>query len=134
MSFWIPFKISVDETGEATRIVRRGIIAILLFFGFFLGWAWWAPIKGAVIAEGMIKIEHKRKTVQHLENAVIKDILVREGSRVHKGQLLAVLQDAEVKSNLTILRDQLAALQIKQARLTAERTLTLIWLRYQLLA
>ena len=103
------FRIDIDETEEATRIVRLGMLATLTFVGFFLIWAWWAPIRGAVIAEGMVKIEHKRKTIQHLENAIIKEILVHEGDHVREGQLLAVLQDAEIKSTLTILKDQISA-------------------------
>ena len=118
------FRIDIDETEEATRIVRLGMLATLTFVGFFLIWAWWAPIRGAVIAEGMVKIEHKRKTIQHLENAIIKEILVHEGDHVREGQLLAVLQDAEIKSTLTILKDQISALQIKEARLRAERSLS----------
>jgi epimerase transport system membrane fusion protein len=117
------FQVNVDETGEAAEIIRTGVIATLIFMLFFLVWAWLAPIRGAVIAEGMVKIEHKRKTIQHLENAVIKEIRVHEGEHVKEGQLLAVLQDAEVQSNLTILKDQLASVLIKQARLNAERAM-----------
>lgn len=121
---WKPFfEVGVDESGEAARIIRTGMLATLSFVAFFVVWAWWAPIKGAVIADGMVKIEHKRKTIQHLENAIIKEILVHEGDHVEEGQLLAILQDAEVKSNLTILKDQLASLEIKRARLHAERAL-----------
>jgi epimerase transport system membrane fusion protein len=116
-------QVEIDETGEASRIIRTGLIATTIFVLFFLLWAWWAPIRGAVIAEGMVKIEHKRKTIQHLENAVIKEIRVHEGEHVVEGQLLAVLQDAEMQANLTILRDQLAAVVIRQARLNAERAM-----------
>lgn len=116
-------EVDIDESGEATRIVRLGVLAVTVFVLFFLVWAWWAPIRGAVIAEGMVKVEHKRKTIQHLENAVITQILVHEGDHVEEGQLLAILQDAEIKSNLTILKDQLVSLRIKQARLQAERAL-----------
>ena len=118
------FRIDIDESEEATRIVRLGMFATITFVGFFLIWAWWAPIRGAVIAEGMVKIEHQRKTIQHLENAIIKEILVHEGDHVQEGQLLAVLQDAEIKSTLNILKDQISALQIKEARLRAERSLS----------
>jgi HlyD family secretion protein/epimerase transport system membrane fusion protein len=115
------FKISVDETGEATNIVRSGMFVVVFFIGGFLAWGYWAPISGAVVAEGMVKVDSKRKTIQHLEGGVIKDILVREGEYVKSGQTLLILQDAEIRSTLTILQDQLNAERVREARLLAEK-------------
>jgi epimerase transport system membrane fusion protein len=113
--------ITIDETGEATRLVRMGMFIIIVFVGGFFSWSILAPISGAVVAEGIVKIETKRKTVQHLDGGVIKEILVHEGEYVAQGQPLLVLEDAEVMANLTILRDQLNALMAKEARLMAEQ-------------
>ncbi len=113
--------ITFDETGEATRIVRAGMFIIIVFVGGFTAWTILAPISGAVVAEGTIKIETKRKTIQHLDGGVIKEILVHEGEYVRQGQPLLILEDAEVRSNLNILRDQYNALLAKEARLQAEQ-------------
>ncbi|BBL75945.1 HlyD family type I secretion periplasmic adaptor subunit [Methylomagnum ishizawai] len=113
--------VTFDETGEASRIVRAGMFIIVFFVGGFAAWAFMAPIQGAVVAEGIIKIETKRKTIQHLEGGVIREILVHEGQYVNQGDPLVVLEDAEVKANLTILKDQLNALLAKEARLQAEQ-------------
>ncbi len=118
MSF---LSITFDETGEATRLVRMGMFIIIVFVGGFFAWSILAPISGAVVAEGIVKIETKRKTVQHLDGGVIKDILGHEGEYVEQGQALLILEDAEVKANLTILRDQLHALMAKETRLMAEQ-------------
>jgi HlyD family secretion protein/epimerase transport system membrane fusion protein len=115
------FEIAFDETGEATRIVRAGMFIIIVFVGGFIAWSFWAPISGAVVATGIVKIEDKRKTLQHLEGGIIKEILVREGDYVAEGQPLLVLEDAEVRANLTILTDQLNALLAKETRLQAEQ-------------
>jgi epimerase transport system membrane fusion protein len=115
------FSITLDESGESTRIVRAGMFVVIVFLGGFLAWSFWAPISGAVIAEGVIKVDTKRKTIQHLEGGIVKEILVREGQYVEEGQTLVVLEDAEVRSKLIILKDQFNAELAKEARLLAEK-------------
>ena len=113
--------IAYDETGESTRIVRTAIFIIVVFLGGLVVWAVWAPISGAVVAPGVIKIDTKRKTIQQLNSGVVKEILVHEGQNVKKGQLLLVLDDIEVNANLNILRGQLNALLARESRLQAEQ-------------
>jgi len=115
------FSIPIDETGEATRIVRTGMVIVLVFLGGFFVWGALSPIRTAVIAEGIIKIDTKRKTIQHFDGGIIKEILVREGQFVEQGQVLLVLGDADKRSALTILQDQLSAALAKEARLLAEK-------------
>jgi epimerase transport system membrane fusion protein len=116
-------KLEEDETGIATRVVRKGMfVSVLLVGGFFL-WASFAPLSGAVIADGKIKITTNRKTVQHLEGGIVKEIFVKDGDRVKQGQPLIVLEDTRNSAELNILRDQRDALLAKEARLFAEKTL-----------
>jgi epimerase transport system membrane fusion protein len=115
--------VAADESGEATRIVRYGTFIILFFFGGIIGWSVWAPISGAVVAQGTVKVETQRKTVQHLEGGIIKEILVHEGEFVKEGQPLLVLENAEVLSNLNVLKDQRNAELAREARLLAEKKL-----------
>jgi epimerase transport system membrane fusion protein len=114
-------EIPADATGEATRIVRGGVLLILAFFGALLIWGAWAPISGAIVAEGAVKIDTKRKTVQHREGGIVKEILVHEGDFVEQGQPLLILEDSEVRSALNIFTDQLNAQLVKEARLLAEK-------------
>jgi hypothetical protein len=53
------------------------------------GWMALAPIAGAVIAQGAVKVDMNRKTVQHQEGGIVKEILVRDGDRVQQGQTAA---------------------------------------------
>ena len=114
-------EISADPTGEATRVVRSGVLVIVLFFGALFTWGAVAPISGAIVANGIIKIDTKRKTVQHREGGIVKAILVREGDFVTEGQPLLLLEDSDVRSSLNIFKDQLHAQQVREARLLAER-------------
>lgn len=114
-------QVSADTSGESTRLVRSGLFfGVLLLLGLLL-WGLLAPIHGAVVTAGTIKIDLNRKTLQHLEGGIIKEILVREGSRVEKGQTLLIFEDISTRSQFSILKDRLFANQVKDARLQAQK-------------
>ncbi|MGQ0657526.1 MAG: HlyD family type I secretion periplasmic adaptor subunit, partial [Chromatiales bacterium] len=106
---------------EARGVVLAGILVIFLTFAGFGTWAALAPLSGAIIAAGVVKVDTNRKTVQHLEGGIVKDIRVRDGDRVEAGQTLIVIEDEQVSAGLDLLQGQLDAELAKAARLQAER-------------
>lgn len=112
-----------DKTGDATRIAHKGVLLILFFLAGFSIFSMLAPIGGAVIAEGIVKVATNRKTVQHLEGGIIKEISIKEGGMVQQGQTLITLEDIKASSAYNYLTDQRDALVAKQARLQAEVTM-----------
>lgn len=119
---WVLPSISIDDTGESTRIVRAGLFVIVVLIGGMFLWAFLAPISGAVIAPAQVKIDANRKTVQSFDGGIIKQILVKEGSVVEKDQPLLRLEDTMSSANLNILATQLDTLKIKESRLSAEKS------------
>ena len=115
--------IPVDATGESTRLARWAVFVVVVLFGGMLAWGSIAPISGAVVASGVIKIDTNRKTVQHFEGGIIREILVREGEEVTAGQPLILLEDTDSSADLNILTDALHGQLVKEARLTAEASL-----------
>jgi len=97
-----------------------GFVAIALFFGAFVAWSILAPLSEAAIAPGMIKVEGTRRTVQHLEGGIVREILVRDGDRVQPGQVLVRLDDIRAGADLETLRSQRWSLMAQDARLAAE--------------
>jgi len=97
-----------------------GFMAIVIFFGTFVLWSVLAPLSEAAIAPGMIKVEGTRRTIQHLEGGIVREILVRDGDRVHTGQVLMRLDDIRAGTDLETLRSQRWALMAQDARLAAE--------------
>ena len=97
-----------------------GIGAILLFAGAFGVWGAVAPLASAAIAPGIIKAEGNRRTVQHLEGGIVREILVRDGDRVQAGQVLARLDDVASTAQHAALKSQVMTLLAQQARLAAE--------------
>jgi HlyD family type I secretion membrane fusion protein len=99
-----------------------GYAAIMLFFGGFGGWAAIAPLASAAIAAAVISPEGNRKTIQHLEGGIVREIDVHEGDRVQKGQTLLVLEDVGARAAYDELRDRFVHLMTQKARLLAEQT------------
>jgi HlyD family type I secretion membrane fusion protein len=101
--------------------ILLGLLTIGVFFGGFGGWAALAPLSSAAVAPGQVRVESHTKTVQHMEGGILREIRVREGDLVQKGQLLLRIDDTQAAAKLDLLRGQYLALKALEARLVAER-------------
>ena len=113
----------MTELDDIKPIVRAGLLVIaggLVAIGV---WAYFAPLSGAVIAPGFVKVDLNRKVVQHQEGGIVRAVRVRDGERVAQGQELVLLDDVRIDAQLDLLRTQFDAERAKVARLEAERTL-----------
>jgi HlyD family type I secretion membrane fusion protein len=108
---------------ELLRQTRRMLLPLAIVVGLIAFWSATAPLSGAVVASGQVKVELNRKTVQHQEGGIVREILVRDGQRVRAGQPLVVLGDVRSESELSLLQDQLRAARIRSARAEAEAAL-----------
>ncbi len=111
---------AVEPLHEGRRIARSGLILIAVFFGGLGLWSLFAPLSGAVIVPGVVKVFSERKTVQHREGGIVKEILVKNGDRVKRGQPVILLEEVQVSAVVELLRQQLDAELAKAARLAAE--------------
>jgi HlyD family type I secretion membrane fusion protein len=102
------------------RAAVAGWLIIIVFFGGFGTWAATAPLDGAVVANGVVKVEGNRKSVQHLDGGIVKELRIKEGDRVRAGDVLIVLDDTQAKAELEILSEQYVALRATEVRLLAE--------------
>ena len=100
---------------------RLGFGIILVVFGIFGTWAAFAPLDSAANAPGVVTVQTYRKTVQHLEGGIVKELLVHDGDTVKKGDPLIVLDDSQVGAEYEMNRSQLVAAKATEARLRAER-------------
>jgi HlyD family type I secretion membrane fusion protein len=108
------------EDGPPTRgPILAGCLILLLFFGALVGWAGTVPLASAALAPGVVAVAGFRKTVQHLEGGIVRELLVAEGDRVEAGQLLLRLDDPRIKAELDALDAQLVAAAALEARLEA---------------
>ena len=98
-----------------------GAIVVGAFASAMTLWGTLAPISGAAIASGNLQVEGRRQSVQHPYGGVIRQLLVRDGAHVEKGQLLLVLDDSDPRAKLDVLVADRDASRAAQARLMAER-------------
>ena len=115
---------SVDEVEATPDSIRLwlavGVAIVVLFFGVFGGWAVTAPLNSAVVAQAVVKVEGNRKSVQHLEGGIVKELRVKEGARVQAGDVLIVLDDTQAKAEFEVYSQQFAVLRATEVRLLAE--------------
>lgn len=102
--------------------IRAGIIAIIVFFIGFVGWAAFTPLDAAVVAPGVVVVAGNRQTIQHRDGGVISSLNVEEGAQVQAGQVLIELGAPELIAQEQALLSQVVDLQMQRARLSAERT------------
>ncbi len=105
----------------AATFVRFGMGIVLAVFGGLALWSILAPIDGAVIAPGQVSVESNRKTIQHLEGGVVREILVRENQLVKQDEVLVRLDSIVTRANLARIESQLAELYARRTRLLAAR-------------
>lgn len=114
--------LDVEHADRPWPLIRAGIVGSVLLVLSIGAWVWIAPLSGAVMGPGLVKVDMNRKTVQHQEGGIVGEILVRDGSKVAAGQTLVVLKDVRVDAGNEAVRTQLDAEVTKAARLSAEQT------------
>src|SRR5574343_331803 len=116
-----------QHTGETLvqtdedKVVRFGMLTLIVGLVGFLLWAALAPLDEGVPGIGVVSVDSKRKTIQHLKGGIVEQIAVKEGGRVKAGDVLIRLNDKEVKAQLDITRGQYWAVKAIEVRLLAER-------------
>ncbi len=113
---------SASLSTDDAALKRIGLFIVLAVFGGLGMWAAVAPLDSAALAPGVVTVENYRKTVQHLEGGIVKEILARDGDLVEKDQPLIILDDTQARAQLEVLRGQYFISLAREARLLAEQT------------
>lgn len=115
------YKFDNEVVAEASGPIRFGLWLFLVVFVFIGGWSACAKLDSAAIASGVVVVDSSKKTIQHLEGGIIKEILVKDGDKVAAGQVLMKLDETSSKAKAEIVDVQLRAAKAVEARLMAER-------------
>jgi adhesin transport system membrane fusion protein len=101
---------------------RMIIVASAVAFGLFLIWASLAQVDEVTRGQGKVIPSSKLQVITAADPATVSEMLVRSGQRVHKGELLARLDNPESTSQLGQLEAETQSLQARSSRLTSEGT------------
>jgi protease secretion system membrane fusion protein len=113
---------AVELQTDTRSPIRLGFWVLIVGFGLLLAWAAWAPLDEGVSASATVSVEARRKTVQHLQGGVVKEVLVRESQEVKAGDTLIVLDDGAVRATFEAVRQNYLSQRALEARLLAELT------------
>lgn len=103
------------------KFLVMGFIAIALLIGIGLIWGSLAKVKGAVIAPGVVVVEGKPKTLQHLDGGIVGKIFVKDGDKVEAGDVVMQLDPTMLDANEDLVNTRLRETMARVARLEAER-------------
>src|SRR5687767_1698821 len=120
----LPFMGPIKRPRQPLTGSRLIIVASAIGFALFLLWAMLAQVDEVTAGQGKVIPSSKAQLIQAAEPAIIKDLMVRSGQRVQRGQLLARLDDTQSASELGQIQAETEALSARSARLSAEGTRT----------
>jgi HlyD family type I secretion membrane fusion protein len=110
--------------------LRRGVLwPLASVAGLLALWIAWAPLSGAVVGAGQVQTELGRKVVQHQEGGIVREVRVRQGQAVRRGDALMVVGDVRSDASLDMLHKMRDAERLRAERSRAELTLaaTVAW-------
>jgi protease secretion system membrane fusion protein len=106
---------------DLRRPLRFGLGALAIGFAVTLWWAAAVPLAEGVPADGVVKTEGSRRSVQHARGGIVREILVRDGDAVRQGQPLLRLDDTDAKARLGMIEARWWPALALETRLLAER-------------
>ncbi len=112
--------ISAADGFSARRALALGFGGTALLLAGVLGWSLFASVSGAVIATGVVAVETRNQTVEHIDGSTVSEILVRDGDRVARDQVLLRFAGGLLRSEEALLVAQYAELAARRNRLEAE--------------
>ncbi|AEX25274.1 MULTISPECIES: HlyD family type I secretion periplasmic adaptor subunit [Vibrio] len=98
---------------------RLMLWVMMFFFIAAIGWASWAKIDKVTVGQGKVIPSSQIQVVQNLEGGLVKEILVKEGQLVEKGQQLLLIDDTRFRSDFREREQQVANLTASVLQLSA---------------
>lgn len=107
-----------DDPGPILRM-GFGLIFVFVVGGF--SWMAFAPLEGAVVSEGVVKVRNERIPIQHSKGGVVSGLHVRDGATVKPGQALFEISEPSRLAGFQSSRYQQVSEQARNARLRSEQ-------------
>jgi adhesin transport system membrane fusion protein len=112
--------VAAAQVVEPAPAASWAIYLMLAALAVALGWAALANVDIVAKAQARVVPEGREQVIASLEGGILREMLVREGQAVAKGQPLALLDPTRVEAQQAEGQTRRAALQAAVIRLTAE--------------
>jgi HlyD family type I secretion membrane fusion protein len=103
------------------RLVKNSLLFLLVSGLVFIGWTVTVKLDSASVSSGMVVVESKRKSIEHLEGGIVAEVYVHEGQSVVAGTPLLKISDVSFISRLRQAQLTWISYQLQYQRLLAER-------------
>ncbi len=109
------------QSPPVDRLVRRSLLTLAITLLPIAGWATMTVAERAVLSQGQLVPEGRRKTVNLLEPGILRRLMVQEGSVVQAGQPLLQLDVTQAESQAGQAKAAYWSGRARVARLRAEQ-------------
>lgn len=111
--------LQVKQENAANKAKKLVIIVFFTLISTII-WASFATLQEAVVGLGSVVPAQAVQNIENIDGGTLKQVLVKEGQLVNKGQKLVLLEDVRFSSALSESTQEQSSLKLKQVRLTAE--------------
>ena len=101
---------------KVSKVIKLWLVTIFLF----IAWASFASIDEITRGDGKAIPYGQNQIIQNLEGGIVESILIEEGAKVKKGQVILKINNAKSTSSSKTNEMKYKELKAKQYRLTAE--------------
>ncbi|TCS63056.1 HlyD family type I secretion periplasmic adaptor subunit [Varunaivibrio sulfuroxidans] len=112
---FLPAALEIMET-PPSPLGRAVLWAIMAFFAITVAWAVFAKVNINATASGKLIPAGRVKLIQPLEAGTVSAILVKEGQKVHEGDLLIELDATEIEAAREQVEHEMLVAEIERAR------------------
>lgn len=103
---FLPAALSLQET-PVHPAPRRLAWGLMILFALALLWSMLGQVDIVAVAPGRIIASDRTKVIQPLEASVVRRVLVKDGERVHSGQVLVELDPTMATADRVSVQEQL---------------------------
>jgi HlyD family secretion protein len=114
---FLPAALELETASPLPRAMLWSVLALLAALG---AWMSFAQLDVVAVAEGRLVPGSQLKIVQPAEGGVLRELLVAEGERVRRGQVLARMDARLAQADASSIEGELAARRLQQRRIDAE--------------
>lgn len=115
---FLPAALSLQET-PVHPAPRRLAWGLMVLFVLALVWSIFGEVDIVATAPGRIIVSDRTKVIQPLEASVVKAVLVKDGDKVHAGQVLVELDPTMATADKASVQEQLKAAHSEEQRTQA---------------
>lgn len=111
---------SNDVVENARSPIMFGIFVLVFFALAGIIWSATAPLDSAAVASGTVVSNSQRKSLNHPEGGIIRQIYVKQGDKVKEGDKLLEFDDTRIKADYENTLNQYKTFLASESRLLAE--------------